>query len=58
MKLKIAGVEASSLAARFGTPVYVYDQGSLENRMREFVDAFRSPEFDCHVAYALSLIHI
>lgn len=52
MKLKIAGVEASSLAARFGTPVYVYDQGSLENRMREFADAFRSPEFDCHVAYA------
>ena len=52
MKLKIAGADASALAAEFGTPVYVYDQSALENRMREYTQAFQSPDFDCHVAYA------
>lgn len=52
MKLEIAGAEASQLAARFGTPVYVYDQNRLEERMRQFRQAFSSPLFDCHVAYA------
>lgn len=42
MKLEIAGAEASQLAARFGTPVYVYDQNRLEERMRQFRQVFSS----------------
>ncbi len=38
--LTIAGVDVLSLAERFGTPLFVYDEGHLRARCREAVAAF------------------
>ena len=39
-RLRIAGVDVADLAARFGTPLYVYDEGELRARCRAYRDAF------------------
>jgi diaminopimelate decarboxylase len=36
----VAGAPARSLAERFGTPLFVYDEGALRARYREIVGAF------------------
>jgi diaminopimelate decarboxylase len=38
--LAIGGLALADLAADFGTPLFVYDEGHLRNRCREAVDAF------------------
>ena len=38
--LSIGGIAVSELAARFGTPLFVYDELHLRRRCREAVDAF------------------
>ncbi len=38
-RLRIGGVAASELAARFGTPLYVYCEHTLRARARTYVDA-------------------
>lgn len=38
--LTLAGVDVLSLAERFGTPLFVYDEGQLRARCREAVAAF------------------
>jgi diaminopimelate decarboxylase len=40
--LTVAGVAASDLAARFGTPLYVVDENDVRARARAVRDAFRS----------------
>jgi diaminopimelate decarboxylase len=47
-ELTIAGVKATVLAERFGTPLYVYDEGTLRSRARQAVAAFGAD----HVVYA------
>ncbi|MET0296038.1 MAG: diaminopimelate decarboxylase [Microbacterium sp.] len=39
--ISIAGVEATALAARFGTPLYVLDEDGVRARAREALAAFR-----------------
>ena len=39
-RLRIAGIDVADLAARFGTPLYVYDEGELRVRCRAYRDAF------------------
>jgi len=41
-QLRIAGVAASELRARFGTPLYVLDEDAVRSRAREVRDAFSS----------------
>src|SRR6478752_7744378 len=38
--LSIGGVDLAGLAAEFGTPLYVYDEGELRDRCREYRDRF------------------
>ena len=38
--VSIAGVDLVSIAARFGTPVYVYDEDDIRNRCRAYRAAF------------------
>ena len=45
--LWVGGVEVASLAAEFGTPLFVYDEAQLRARCREAMVAF-----DGHVSYA------
>ena len=39
-RVTIAGVDLASLAARFGTPLYVYDESDIRARCRAYVAAF------------------
>jgi diaminopimelate decarboxylase len=45
--LSVGGVDLAGLAAEFGTPLYVYDEGELRDRCREYRARFRAG-----VAYA------
>jgi diaminopimelate decarboxylase len=47
-RLVVAGVDVAALARTFGTPLYVYDEGELRARCREYRGAFG----DWTVAYA------
>jgi len=50
--LEIGGIDATDLAAKFGTPLYVMDEGLIRKRCREFVDAFNASGLKFQVAYA------
>jgi diaminopimelate decarboxylase len=50
--LEIGGVDATALAAEFGTPLYVYDEALMRRRCREFVEAFQAAGVKYQVAYA------
>ncbi len=50
--LLIGGVPASRLAKKFGTPLYVYSEDAVVERMREYVSAFSGVYPDGAVAYA------
>src|SRR5262245_66500061 len=47
-RLSIGSCDVASLAATYGTPLYVYDEDDLRARCREYRDAFA----DGAVAYA------
>jgi diaminopimelate decarboxylase len=47
-RLSIAGCDVADLAHTYGTPLYVYDEGELRTRCREYADGFG----DGAVAYA------
>jgi diaminopimelate decarboxylase len=50
--LTLAGCDAVDLARDFGTPLYVFDEETLRNQCRAFLEAFRSRYPDTSVAYA------
>jgi diaminopimelate decarboxylase len=39
-RLSVGGCDVAGLAERFGTPLYVYDEGELRARCREYAEAF------------------
>ena len=50
--LALGGCDVTSLAAEFGTPLYVFDETTLRNRCQEFVGAFQRVYADSTVVYA------
>lgn len=50
--LEIGGVDATTLVAQYGTPLYVFDESLIRQRCREFVDAFKASGLKFQVAYA------
>ncbi len=50
--LLIGGCDAVDLAAKFGTPLYVFDEGRIRNRCREYLDAFGERYPKVEIAYA------
>ncbi len=50
--LTIEGVAADRLASALGTPLIVYSERALEDRLCEFKSSFRHAEFDTQVIYA------
>ena len=50
--LYIGGVDIVELAHEYGTPLYVYDQADLENRMETYRDAFRNRYPNSDIVYA------
>ena len=49
--------QASTLVARFGSPLYVYDAASIEQAFRRFRGAFRYEPLDCHYAIVCNKNH-
>lgn len=50
--LTIGGCRVDELAERYGTPLFVYDEQGLRDRIAEYVDAFRAQPVDTVVVYA------
>jgi diaminopimelate decarboxylase len=50
--LEIGGVSVSELAARYGTPLYVYDETGLRRRIRAFVDGLAARWPNSQVLFA------
>lgn len=49
---EIAGVPVSELAEKCGTPLYIYDENALINRIEEFKEGFTSSTLQTKVIYA------
>jgi diaminopimelate decarboxylase len=52
MELEIGNVKVSELVADYQTPLYVYDQEKIEATMSDFVENFKSEDFDTQILYA------
>ncbi|MEG0829440.1 MAG: diaminopimelate decarboxylase [Anaerovoracaceae bacterium] len=50
--LAIGGVDCQDLAAACGTPLYIYDEGKIEEQLRAAKTTFKSREFETEVVYA------
>jgi len=50
--LVIGGCDAAELAERFGTPLYVFDEATLRNRCRSFIEEFSRAYGETTVLYA------
>ena len=50
--LAIGGCDVRALAREFGTPLYVFDQATLEAQCRGYRDAFRAEHAETDVLYA------
>ena len=50
--LSIGGVDTLDLVKEFGSPLYVMDQELIETTIDKMKEAFVSPRFDTHIAYA------
>lgn len=50
--LKIGGMPVDQLAKQYKTPLYVYDEGKLRERLNEYASYFKSDDFNTGVLYA------
>lgn len=50
--LEISGVSVEQLANACGTPLYVYDENKITQKMSQFHELFQSENFDTEVLYA------
>ena len=50
--LEIGGIKVTELASRFNTPLYVYEQGQIEDTLSIFVNNFKSEKFPTKIIYA------
>lgn len=50
--LKIQGVSVQDLAKEYGTPLYIYDEGKLKEKLSSYKTLFTNSDFDCEVLYA------
>ncbi|NBK96755.1 MAG: diaminopimelate decarboxylase [Erysipelotrichia bacterium] len=50
--MKIGGVTANRLIEKWGSPLYVYDEAKIEQKLEEYTQNFQSDHFACEVIYA------
>ena len=50
--MKISNVEVKDLVNTYGSPLYVYDQRMIEDKLNAFKTHLKSSEFECDVIYA------
>lgn len=51
-QLHIGGVGVEKLREEFGTPLYIIDEGDFKNKVKVFLDNFKSDNFETRVIYA------
>ena len=51
-ELELGGCKISSLVERFGTPLYVLDQCTIESKCEEFMNSFTKLHDNTEVVYA------
>lgn len=51
-ELYIGKYKAEALASTYKTPLYVYDEKHLRNKLDLYKENFKSKNYDCHVVYA------
>lgn len=51
-ELKIGNVEASALAKKYGTPLYVYDTDKIGGIITDYVENFKSDKFKTEIIFA------
>lgn len=51
-RFRVSAETARTLAAEYGTPLYVIDEAHFRNRIRTYIDAFRAAYADSELAYA------
>lgn len=51
-KLYIGSYSLDELANKYQTPLYIYDECHLRDKISRFVNNFKDSEFDCKVVYA------
>ena len=49
---EIGGMNIRALAAKYGTPLYVYDEGRICDILNSYREHFRSDTFETGVLYA------
>ena len=50
--LYIGSFKASDLAKRYGTPVIIYDEEEIKNKLKPFIKYFKSNKYQTHIVYA------
>jgi diaminopimelate decarboxylase len=50
--LEVGGCDVVELADRFGTPLFIYDEQTLRDQCRAYLDAFRARLDDVEIVYA------
>ena len=51
-KLHIGVYSLEQLAKEYGTPLYIYDEVHMRNKISRYVDNFKSDKYNCMVVYA------
>ena len=50
--MSISHVDLVKLADKYGTPLYLYDQNAMEDKISAYLDNFKSDLFETQVLYA------
>ena len=56
--MAIGGCDCVALAQEYGTPLYVYDEGTIRTRCREYVAGMRAAYADSLVIFAAMIINL
>lgn len=51
-KLYLGSFSLEELADKFGTPLYVYDEVHMRNKISRYVNNFKDNKYDCKIVYA------
>lgn len=51
-QLQIGDVLVETLADKYGTPLYIFDQSNFKSRANSFLKHFQSKKFETHIYYA------
>ena len=51
-KLYMSKWSLEELGKKYGTPLYVYDEEGIDDRIKTYINSFKSDKFNTHVVYA------